>query len=102
MKQQQQATGATPEFKHNSGAAQYELRIDGELAAIAAYRLEGNAVRFTHTQVQPQFEGQGLGSKLAALALDDVRSSGRKAVPQCPFIAKFIEKHQKDYGELVA
>ncbi|HVE51910.1 MAG TPA: GNAT family N-acetyltransferase, partial [Ramlibacter sp.] len=80
----------------------YELHIDGQVAALAAYRADGNTVRFTHTEVEPQYEGQGLGSRLAAGALDDVKSNGKKAVPQCQFIAKFIEKHEKEYGDLVA
>jgi predicted GNAT family acetyltransferase len=69
---------------------------------VAEYRDEGHAVRFTHTQVQPRYEGQGLGSKLAAGALDDLRTQGRKALPQCPFIARYIAKHEKEYGDLVA
>jgi hypothetical protein len=102
MKPQEQPAGGTPEFVHNGSASQYELRIGGEVAALAAYRTQGDSVRFTHTEVKPQYEGQGLGSKLAAFALDDVKTQGMKAVPQCPFIAKFIEKHQKEYGDLVA
>lgn len=102
MNQQQQSTGAQPEFLHNESAKQYELHLDGQRAALASYRIEGNAMRFTHTEVQPQHEGQGIGSLLAAYALDDAKTRGLKVVPQCPFIAKYIEKHEEEYGELVA
>jgi uncharacterized protein len=50
--------------------------------------------------VLPQFEGQGLGSRLAAFALDDVRGRGLAAVPVCPFIAGYIRKHG-EYRDLV-
>lgn len=102
MKQQQQTAGAQPELVHNEQARQYELHLDGERAALAAYRIEGDTVRFTHTEVQPQHEGQGMGSRLAAYALDDVKTRGLKALPQCPFIAKVIRKNEKEYGALVA
>lgn len=102
MKQQEQPAGAQPEFANNQAASQYELRIGGEVAALAAYRTEGQTVRFTHTEVQPQHEGQGLASRLAAYALDDVKTRGMKAAPQCAFIAKYMQKHDKEYGDLLA
>jgi hypothetical protein len=101
MKQQEQSTGAQSGLANNTGASQYELHIDGKLAALAAYRVEGDAVRFTHTEVKPEHEGQGLGSRIAAYALDDVKSRGLKALPQCPFIAKYLAKHEKEYGDLI-
>ena len=102
MKQQQQTGAATPQFANNETESRYELRIDGQVAAKAEYRKEGNAVRFTHTEVDDAYEGQGLGSQLAAQSLDDVKRRGLKAHPQCSFIAGYIERHEKEYGELVA
>jgi predicted GNAT family acetyltransferase len=68
---------------------------------VAEYRLDGGTIRFVHTQVEPAFEGRGLGSRLAKAALDEVRSRGLKAVPQCPFIAGYIARHP-EYQALVA
>jgi predicted GNAT family acetyltransferase len=101
MKQQQQAATGSPELVHNEAASRYEAHVDGALAAQAQYRSEGSAVRFTHTQVDPRYEGQGLGSRLAAFALDDVRTRGLKAIPQCKFIAAYIARHEEEYGALV-
>ena len=91
---------ATP--RHNSGQSRYELAIDGQVAAFADYRLEGRAVCFTHTEVLPAYEGQGLASRLAQYALDDVRARGLQARPQCRFIARYIARHEQEYGELLA
>jgi predicted GNAT family acetyltransferase len=103
MKQQeQQAGGAQPRLRHDEARSQYELHLDGRIAGKAVYRREGDRLHFTHTEVEPAHEGQGLGSRLAAFALDDVKARGLKAVPQCPFIAKYIAKHEADYGGLVA
>lgn len=101
MKQQQQPTGGEPELRHNEAQSRYEAKVDGRVAAFAQYVPEGGVVRFTHTEVSPENEGQGLGSRLAAYALDDVRTRGLKAAPQCSFIAGYIGKHEKEYGDLV-
>ena len=100
MKPQQQAE-RREDIAHNEAASRYEIRIDGALAAQAQYQRDGDAVRFTHTVVDPAYEGQGLGSRLAAFALDDVKGRGMKARPQCQFIAAYIARHEKEYGSLV-
>lgn len=102
MKQEQQAAdSAAGNLGNNEAQSRYELRMDDGVAAFAQYRIEGNNVRFVHTEVDPAYEGQGLGSKLAAYALDDVKRRGMKALPQCKFIAAYIARHEKEYGELI-
>ena len=78
----------------------YEARVAGELAGIAEYRRRDGRTVFTHTEVADAFEGKGVGSALARGALDDVRARGERAVPVCPFIAEWIERHP-DYQDLV-
>lgn len=102
MQQEHQPSKGEPALANNQAGSRYELRIGDKVAALASYSLQGDAVRFTHTEVQPEYEGQGLGSRLAQFALDDVRTRGLKAVPQCSFIAKYIERHEAEYGSLVA
>lgn len=71
----------------------YEIRVDGELAGFARYRLAPGQVVFTHTEIDPAFEGHGLGSRLAAEALRDVRARDLEVVPACPFIADYLRRH---------
>jgi uncharacterized protein len=87
---------------NNSEDARYEAYLDGELAGVAVYVLQGtDSIIFTHTEVDPAFEGKGVGSALARFALDDVRREGtRRVVPRCPFIKGWIDKHP-DYQDLV-
>lgn len=85
----------------NDDKSRYEARVDGELAGFAAFELTSDLVVFTHTEVDPSFEGQGVGSAIAQFALDDVRDEGsRKVRPQCPFINTWIGRHP-DFAELV-
>ena len=86
---------------HNSDKQRYEIHVDGILAGITEAHEDGEVVTFPHTKVFEQFEGQGLGSELVAGALDDVRVRGKKIVAQCPYVARFVEKHQ-DYADLIA
>ncbi|MDP1878314.1 MAG: GNAT family N-acetyltransferase [Actinomycetota bacterium] len=79
----------------------YEATVDGILAGFAQFQLTDDLVIFTHTEVDPAFEGQGIGSALAGFALDDVRATGdRKVRPVCPFIKGWIQRHP-DYVGMV-
>jgi predicted GNAT family acetyltransferase len=77
---------------NNGEMQQYELRV-GEDFALAAYKLEGETIRFTHTEVPEELEGQGIGSRLVRGALADVRRRGLKVVPLCAFVRHYIDTH---------
>lgn len=79
----------------------YEARVAGELAGYAAYRLRAGRIVFTHTEVKPEFEGQGIGSTLAKRALDDVRRRELSMVLVCPFMTAYVERHP-EYADLIA
>ncbi|RZL89123.1 MAG: GNAT family N-acetyltransferase, partial [Variovorax sp.] len=38
----------------------YEARIEGKLAGYSEYNLLSEAIMFTHTEVLPEHEGQGV------------------------------------------
>ncbi len=80
--------------------SRYEIRVDGELAGFAEYERHHRSIAFTHTEIDPRFEGRGLASRLIAAALDDVRPSGAPVLPFCPFVRSFIERHP-EYVDLV-
>lgn len=85
----------------NPAAHRFELRIADKVAAFAEYNLLKDAVMFTHTEVLPEHEGQGLGAKLVSFALDDVKARGLHAVPVCQFVAGYIRRHPQ-YLDLVS
>jgi predicted GNAT family acetyltransferase len=91
---------ADPDVVDDASAARYELRIDGEVAGFASYRLAPGRVTIPHLVVGGAWEGRGLGSRLARAALDDVRARGMSVVPDCPFVAAWIRRHP-DYADLV-
>ena len=81
-------------------AGRYEARADDRVLGLAAYQRQGDRVVFTHTEVDPDAEGGGVGSTLVRGALDDVRARGLRAVPRCSFVRAWIDRHP-DYADLV-
>jgi len=80
----------------------FEARDEADaVAGVLTYQLTGTIIAYTHTKVEPQFEGQGVGSALARAAMDDARSRGRTVVPICPFVSGWLDKHP-EYESLVA
>ena len=74
----------------------YEIRLDDRLAGFAQYVRRGGRTFFVHTEIDPKFEGKGLGSKLAAGALGAERAAGTKVVPLCPFVRSYIDRHPEE------
>ena len=62
--------------------------------------MEDDRIVFTHTLVPHAIEGKGVGSKLIRAALDSARDQGLKVVPQCPFVAVYIDRHP-EYRDLI-
>jgi len=93
-------TGST-EVVDNPERSRYELHVDGQLAGFILYRVQPGVVTMVHTEIEPEQEGHGLGSILAAGALDDVRARGLKVRPLCPFVSLYIRRHP-EYADLVA
>ena len=88
------------DVRDNPEAHRYEATIDGVLAGVAEYEPAEGRLVFVHTEVRPEFEGQGVASRLASTALDDVRARGLRATPKCPYIAAYIRRHP-EYADLV-
>lgn len=84
----------------NPPELRYELHVDGELAGQIRYRRRPGAVVLVHTDIDPRFEGHGLGSRLVRGSLDDLRARGLALVPLCPFVAEFLRRHP-EYADLV-
>ena len=91
----------TTEVRDNAERARYEVLVDGKVAGIADYQVEGDRVLFPHTEIDPSLRGQGLGAVLVQWALDDVRKAGRRIVPQCWYVAQFVDEHP-EYRDLLA
>lgn len=79
--------------ENNIAEQRYEIFVDGDLAGYSAYRSEPGQIVFTHTTIEPDYGGQGVGSALARAAIEDVRGQGLRVVARCPFIAAYLQRH---------
>jgi predicted GNAT family acetyltransferase len=84
----------------NRDERRFEVRADGELAGFTLYGARPALIAFVHTEIDPRFEGQGMGSKLVVEALDSARGAGQAVLPFCPFVNGYIERHP-EYRDLV-
>jgi predicted GNAT family acetyltransferase len=73
---------------------------DQGLAGFMTYQLTGKIIAVTHTEVDPAYEGKGVGSALARFAMDDARARSRTVVPICPFLAGWLGRHP-EYNDIV-
>ncbi|MFF4760266.1 GNAT family N-acetyltransferase [Streptomyces sp. NPDC001292] len=85
----------TPTVQRADAKHRYEILVGGERAGLTAYRDRGEQRVFYHTEVDDAFAGQGLASQLVQEALTDVRESGKRIVPVCPYVAKFLKRHEE-------
>ena len=80
----------------NRDRHRFELDLGDGTIAIAEYNLLRGKIVFTHTEVPPSHEGQGIGSALIRHALAAARERGLQVIPICPFFAAYIKKHAEE------
>ena len=85
---------------YDAASGRYELALEGGVA-YAETHSAGERVVFTHTEVPYALRGSGIGGRLVAGALDDVRRRGLKVVPRCWFVAGFMARNP-EYRDLLA
>lgn len=78
--------------QHNAAAGRFEAVI-GDHTAVAEYVIHGGRVVFTHTFVPNELRGRGLAEQLVRAGLAWARAERRKVIPQCSYVATFIERH---------
>lgn len=83
----------------NPAEQRYEVRDGEAVLGFAAYQKTDALIVFTHTEIDPSREGQGIGGQLVRGALDDVRTLGLPVLPVCPFVQGWMARHL-DYADL--
>ncbi len=76
----------------NPAQSRFEAQLDGYLA-VADYRLEGDSMIFTHTEVPPAFRGRGIAEKLVLAGFRAARERKLKIVPLCSYVAVMLQRH---------
>lgn len=81
------------EIRQNPEAGRFEIDLGDGASAFVEYRIDGQNILLTHTEVPEAYEGRGIGSHLARHVLDYARTEGYRVQALCPFIAAYVERH---------
>ena len=84
-----------PIIRDNPEHHRFEIDLGDGQFAIAEYTLPEGKIMFTHTEVPPGHEGQGLGTALIRAGLASARERGLKVIPICPFFAAYMKSHEE-------
>lgn len=72
----------------------YSYAADGGPVAELTYSKAGTStIIIDHTAVPDAYRGQGIGVQLVERAVTDMRASGKKIMPLCPFAAAQFKRH---------
>ena len=89
----------TVSHRHAPERQRYEVLEAGTVVGAAHYldldlddRTPAERI-FYHTTVDDDRAGEGLGSRLAACALEDTVRAGLTIVALCPFIRAYVRRH---------
>jgi predicted GNAT family acetyltransferase len=77
---------------HNMEKSRFEIISDGLMAELT-YALVGDTITFLHTGVPEEWEGQGLGKKLAVTGLEFAKTRGFKIKSFCSFISAYLKRY---------
>ncbi len=80
------------EFKVNPNSIVYG-DDSRELARITYPQVKDGVVDIDHTFVDEELRGQGMAGQLMERCVQELRTSGRKAIASCSYAAKWFEKH---------
>jgi len=84
--------------RHDDQRRLYEAVVDDRVVGYLVYEVAGQTVSLTHTVVEPQMRGRGVGSALARFALDDLRERRQRPTVLCSFVTDFVARNPEYRG----
>lgn len=89
------AEDAASRVVRNDDESRYEIWVGDVLGGFTEFNIDTHGrLVFPHTEIDPAFKGQGLGGILVEGALEDVASRGETIVPRCPFVVRYLNRHE--------
>lgn len=86
---------------HEPDFNRYDIYVDGIRGGYVEYDVDADVITFTHTVTVPEMRGRGLAGRVVKRALDDARFAGSSVIPQCWYVAQYIDAHP-EYADLLA
>ena len=76
--------------------SRYEAHLESELVGFLEYIVKRGRLALIHTEVLPEYEGQGVGSALVRHALDDARARELRVIAICEYVQGYLTRHPGD------
>lgn len=89
------------EHNKSKGRGIFSISEDGKEAGKMTYSKREDNIVLEHTEVDPSFQGQGLGKKLVKEAVEYARANNLKIVPECTYAKKVLER-SSEYDDVLA
>lgn len=71
----------------------YEARVGTDLVTVIDFTVSDNVLVITHTGTDPEFRGHGYAGRATEAMLNDLRATGERVLPVCPFTVDFMDAH---------
>ncbi|KAA9106620.1 N-acetyltransferase [Microbacterium rhizomatis] len=85
----------------NDAAGRYEIHVGDVLGGFTEFRVDSRGrLVFPHTSIDPAFAGRGLGAVLVGDAMKDAVARHETVVPECPYVVRFLQKHEVEGLEI--
>ena len=82
------------------GQGAFNLMDDGQKAGEMVVGIEGSEMKVYHTEVEPEWEGQGLSKKMLEAMVAYARENKLQVIPLCSYVQVQFKRHAEEYADI--
>lgn len=87
---------------HNQEEQSFYATVNGYEAELAYSQPAADTIDLSHTFVDENLRGQGVGEEMARTALAYARDQHLKVLTSCRFVAAFVKRHPGEFDDILA
>ena len=91
-----------PTIRHDKDDRTFYASLDGYESELAYSQPTRDLIDFSHTFVDENLRGQGVGEALAQAGLAYARDQHLRVLTSCEFMAAYVKRHHTEYQDILA